>query len=107
VFSLSIMRTRQASCVRNLLFWLGPVAWTGEKAPKLVHVVYTRAALRGVVDRQRDPYVLSSNVVVHMYRTTTSPLQNEISCAHTPGRYKQSCNSLSRICLSLSVATVF
>jgi len=24
---------------------LGPVAWTGEDAPKLVHVVYRRAAL--------------------------------------------------------------
>ncbi len=45
VFSLSIVRTRQASCVRNLPFWLGPVAWTGEEAAKLVHVVYRRAAL--------------------------------------------------------------
>ncbi len=45
MFSLSIVRTRQASCVGNLLFWLGPVAWTGEEAAKVVHVVYRRAAL--------------------------------------------------------------
>jgi hypothetical protein len=44
VFALDCAQ-RQASCVRNLLFWLGPIAWTGEEVAKLVHVMYRRAAL--------------------------------------------------------------